>query len=226
MAFIGSPPLTIAIILISILGTILLLRALLGDALAKRAHVTVSKGSVTTPPTPKPAPAPKVSAGNKGGWLIPSVFVLLLVLAAAYLWRHQEWFDLPDNTPHQSSVSALNGTLAKKFVTPEAVVEKKVEAPANGSYDPEDDTKTLAGNWGPTFSLLSTQSGERKISFSEDHSIPDPSPADVPWLMKCYHRDTNKAFLWNGSNDVSISQCQFSSKGEKPEKVRFWLVPS
>jgi hypothetical protein len=62
------------------------------------------------------------------------------------------------------------------------------------------------------------------MSFNEDHALPDPSPADVPWVEKCWPVGGGDPFIWNGSNAVSYDHCTFASKTDQPVRFTFWMV--
>jgi hypothetical protein len=133
---------------------------------------------------------------------------------------------LPQRTRKQYVESQAEPVAPEQAGTPNEEVKAAILAPPNGSYDWEDDQKTLAGTFSPTVSMLSQSGNARRLSFTEDHALPTASPADVPWVAKCWPTDGGKPTIWNGSNAVSFAYCAFASKTQKPVRVEYWLVPN
>lgn len=149
------------------------------------------------------APAPKASAGNKGGWLFKSVIVLLLVLAAAYLWHHQDWF-LPNSTPTRSSAAGM-------YAEPDYPSSLKV--PKGGKVD-------MPGAGGDDWSDAVGIPLRLKICQDAEHGTGS-------YEMQCHDRHDSSDEWRSYSEDAckESDQVRYKSVGEK-QSLSYFFVPS
>jgi hypothetical protein len=164
---ITHPILTLIIILVSITGSILLLSARFKSVRA--AITTVPNASAPAPPQGAPArrasPPPAAPQSRPvPGWKIVEYLIIAAILVEAgvllvlLLPRIPDfWAMIMGSRPNATSVVhrpsrlALFGSVTEESVTPETEVKVDVLAPPNGSYDPMDDAKTMAGHFGTIY---------------------------------------------------------------------------